>query len=79
MELDELKQAWQTLGRRLFVIDAETGKMRNLARPNGPFRDLSISSDSRFLAYVGSDDGGPRLIDRSCGSLQRGRIGRSAG
>lgn len=47
---------------RFFVVSTTNDlEMTELARPAGPFGVLSVSPDNRFLAYVGSTDGGPVL------------------
>ena len=44
---------------RFFVVGTDDPEMSELARPDGPFSELSVSPDDRFLAYIGSTDGGP--------------------
>ncbi|MDH4054784.1 MAG: S9 family peptidase [Gammaproteobacteria bacterium] len=49
----------ELLTDRFFTIDVDSLNMHELARPDGPVSKLSISPDNRFLAYIGSSDGGP--------------------
>ncbi|NQV86176.1 MAG: S9 family peptidase, partial [Woeseiaceae bacterium] len=49
----------ELLTDRLFIISDDGKNMSELARPDGPVSKLSVSSDGRFLAYIGSSDGGP--------------------
>lgn len=44
---------------RFFAVSRDGRKMKELARPDGPVSNLSVSPDHRFLAYIGSTGGGP--------------------
>jgi dipeptidyl aminopeptidase/acylaminoacyl peptidase len=49
----------ELLTDRLFSISRDGQEMTELARPDGPVSKLSVSPDNRFLAYIGSTEGGP--------------------
>ena len=44
---------------RFFIVSVDDQGMAELARPDGPVRNLAVSPDNRFLAYVGSTGRGP--------------------
>ncbi len=51
--------AVELLTDRLFSVSRDSQEMTELARPDGPVSNLSVSPDNRFLAYIGSTEGGP--------------------
>jgi len=48
----------ELLTDRIYSVSAGGG-MTEIAKPDGPVSKLSVSPDGRFLAYIGSNDGGP--------------------
>ena len=44
---------------RIFLVNPEDGKIREIAAPRGPFGNITISPDGRTLAYVGCRNDGP--------------------
>ncbi len=48
---------------RIFSVSVADGKMTQLLAPRGPFGDLRVSKDGKWLAYVGSRVDGPEPHD----------------
>lgn len=48
---------------RIYSIGVDDGTTEELARPAGPFGDLKVSPDGRYLSYVGSRLDGPTPHD----------------
>jgi dipeptidyl aminopeptidase/acylaminoacyl peptidase len=48
---------------RIFSVSVADGKMAELLAPRGPFGDLRVSKDGKWLAYVGSRVDGPEPHD----------------
>lgn len=48
---------------RIFVAATEDGKLTEIAKPRGPFRQLKISGDGKQIAYVSSPGDGPSAQD----------------
>jgi dipeptidyl aminopeptidase/acylaminoacyl peptidase len=49
----------ELLTDRLFSIAKGGGELIEVAKPDGPISSLSVSPDDRFVAYIGSTEGGP--------------------
>ena len=48
---------------RIFSVNVADGKMTQLLAPRGPFGDLRVSKDGKWLAYAGSRVDGPEPHD----------------
>jgi dipeptidyl aminopeptidase/acylaminoacyl peptidase len=48
---------------RIYAIDAAGGAMHELAAPDGPFGQLSVSPDGKWLVYAGARVDGPEPHD----------------
>jgi len=48
---------------RIFIVSLPEGKPKQLAAPHGPFGELRVSPDEKFLAFVGSRVDGPEPHD----------------
>jgi dipeptidyl aminopeptidase/acylaminoacyl peptidase len=48
---------------RIFSVSTADGKMSELAAPRGPFGDVKISKDGKWIAYVGCRTDGPEPHD----------------
>jgi len=59
---------------RLLSVSRDGENITELARPDGPFEKLSASPDSRFIAYIGSSDGGPIPHSLFLQSIEDGEV-----
>jgi dipeptidyl aminopeptidase/acylaminoacyl peptidase len=48
---------------RIFSVNASDGKMTELLAPRGPFGDVKVSKDGKWIAYVGCRTDGPEPHD----------------
>jgi dipeptidyl aminopeptidase/acylaminoacyl peptidase len=48
---------------RIFSVSAADGKMTEIFAPRGPFRDLRVSKDGKWLSFVGTRVDGPEAHD----------------
>ena len=48
----------EILADELYVVDSNSGKMRGLGKPDGPFQGLRVSPDGKTLAYVSTKPNG---------------------
>ncbi len=72
----------ELLTDRFLLVDLDGNNMSELGRPDGPVSKLTVSPDNRFLAYIGSSDGGPiphgMYLQPLDGSVVRNLTGQTA-